>query len=284
MTPAFPTLPPSIAVGCRKNKLPPAPRDTRLPSNRCDNTTSGLACRANCTVGIGIYRSFCTDGAFSQWYGECVRQGAYHIAHSCCATAHGRRAAVHVQHACIRLASDGRNHPVQPRCACCRSVLPATPCTHPTAPPPTSYHPSSTHRLQQHRVAGAARQGAAGTRPVRQHDPRRPVRPGLRRRLPRAPAQRVQGRLLGRLVGPLRQDAGLMVGSRPHPCVRGRARRRLPARKRFLSAVHPSVACLCPLDEQRAAAQCTVLLHHHLPLNAGASITCARLRGSMPHA
>lgn len=71
---------PSFVAGCLASKLPALPNAiTWLPSDRCNATTSGMLCRANCTVGVGGFNSLCTDGVFSAWYSECARKGARRV-------------------------------------------------------------------------------------------------------------------------------------------------------------------------------------------------------------
>lgn len=78
---AYSSPPLSSPAGCRSRGLPRAPRRARLPSNRCDRTTSGTLCRASCTTGVGSFSSLCLNGAFSNWFGSCTRRGAHRVAH-----------------------------------------------------------------------------------------------------------------------------------------------------------------------------------------------------------
>lgn len=87
-----------------------------------------------------------------------------------------------------------------------------SPSWNPAAPPPLK----TARRLQQHGAAGAAAQRRAVDHPLRQHDPRRQVCRGVRRRLPWAPVNCMQGWVLGALLGgSLCQALGLMTRSRP---------------------------------------------------------------------
>lgn len=116
--------------GCKRNALPRQPPNTVLPPGRCDNTTSGLACRARCAVGVGSFISLCTRGTFGQWSGGCVRPGAHDTLLACLARTCSRPSALPLRSAprrhCLPLASCCRM-PWLCVCAlrCCRNIFSA---------------------------------------------------------------------------------------------------------------------------------------------------------------